>query len=63
MCRIVGIFLILLCCSNFGYSQATAMLKFGNSYMNITKQTPFSNIASPDLWLCYFIFIYFKHRG
>lgn len=37
--RIGGTFVVLFCFRGMAYSQATAPIKFGNSYVNITKQT------------------------
>ncbi|HTI94696.1 MAG TPA: T9SS type A sorting domain-containing protein [Puia sp.] len=37
--RIGGTLVVLFCFRGMAYSQATAFIKFGNSYVNITKQT------------------------
>ena len=37
--RIGGTLVVLFCFRGMVYSQATALMKFGNSYVNITKQT------------------------
>src|ERR1700683_5798642 len=37
--RVVGIFILILFFRNLAYSQATAMIKWGNSYVNLSKRT------------------------
>ena len=37
--RVVGTFMLILFFRNLAHSQATAMIKWGNSYVNLTKRT------------------------
>ncbi len=37
--RVVGIFILILFFRNLAHAQATAMIKWGNSYVNLTKRT------------------------